>query len=87
MTGQAKARGTYEQRKALAVVRNAEIAERDAEARAIRMAERAASSEGRRRAERHQGKAFRAAMIVAALDHGGSIPYYTTEEMARGRRR
>ena len=66
MTGQAKARGTYEQRKALAVARNAEIAERDAEARAIRMAKREASPEGRRWARRHQATALRVAAMAAA---------------------
>ena len=91
MTGQAKARGTYEQRKALAVARNAEIAKRDAEARAIRMAKRAASPEGRRRAKRHQ--AIKPWMAMASVcvgtighaDHGKPILIQTPDDLAKGR--
>ena len=81
--GEAKARGTPEQRKAWAIERNAiEAAEREAMLAKRRLA-RENSPEGRRRnAKFNRGLATFAA--VAAI--GYAYPIRTVEDLAKGRR-
>ena len=75
--GQAKARGSFEERKAEAMERNAlETIERD-KVQAKRRADREASPAGKRRARRHSGAhgiaIAAAAMVAVNVDPAGPI--------------